>query len=130
MKEKNKKIDSQIKLNNISVFSKYNKYKKGKIQKNNNKQIKSKYVNGKRVIISKVNKNNYNNNYDANKKLKNLLYFIDDEINELSYHSALKYDKRYFCQYYFSLIKTKHSLIFPFSNDYNSKIIKMDLFSI
>ena len=82
-----------------------------------------------KIIISKNNKNNCKNNNNIKEK-KNLSNFIDDEINELSYHLALQYDKRYFCQYYASLIRTKHSLIFPFNNDYNSKIIKMDLFFI
>ena len=43
---------------------------------------------------------------------------------------ALKYDKRSYCKYYCSLLKLKHALIFTFfnNNDYNSKIIKIDLF--
>ena len=41
---------------------------------------------------------------------------------------ALKYDKRKYCEYYSSLIKKKHNLIFSFLyNDYNPKIIKLDL---
>ena len=46
------------------------------------------------------------------------------------YEQALKYDKRNYCQYYFSLLKTRHIILFTFcnSNDYNSKIIKIDLF--
>ena len=50
----------------------------------------------------------------------------------MNYESALKWDKRNYCDYYFSLIKTKHDLIFTFcyNNDYNSKIIKIDLFFI
>ena len=35
---------------------------------------------------------------------------------------ALKYDKRKYCEYYSSLIKKKHNLIFSFFyNDYNPK---------
>ena len=45
------------------------------------------------------------------------------------YELALKIDKRTYFQYYFSLIKTRHILIFVFySNDYNSTIIKLNLF--
>ena len=41
------------------------------------------------------------------------------------------YDKRNYCLYYYSLLKTQHNLIFAFSNnDYNSRIIKIDLFFI
>ena len=58
--------------------------------------------------------------------------YNDEEMNDLSYKLALKYDKRNFCEFYLSLLKTKHILIFSFynSNDYNSKIVKIDLFFI
>ena len=57
--------------------------------------------------------------------------YIDEEINELPYDLAIQYDKRTYCNYYISLLKTKHSLIFAlFNNDYNSTIIKIDLFFI
>ena len=51
-------------------------------------------------------------------------------LNNLSYKLALKYDKRTYFEYYLSLIKTKHIFIFSFfyNKDYNSKIIKIDLF--
>jgi len=60
------------------------------------------------------------------------LEYIDDEINSFPYELALQYDKRSYCQYYISLIKTQHDLIFAFcySKDYNSRIIKIDLFFI
>ena len=56
--------------------------------------------------------------------------YNDEELNKLTYELALKYDNRKYCQYYFSLLKTKHILISTFFNntDYNSKIIKIDLF--
>ena len=51
-------------------------------------------------------------------------------MNHLLYDLALKHDKRPYCQFYISLIKTKHEFIyaFIFNKDYNSKIIKIDLF--
>ena len=66
------------------------------------------------------------------KKLKKLMAYNTDEINDLSYNLALNYDKRTFCQYYSSLLKVKHFLFFSFydNNDYNSRIIKVDLFFI
>ena len=59
-----------------------------------------------------------------------IMDYTDDEINDLSYDLALQNDKRTFCQFYISLIKTKHEFIFAFfyNKDYNSKIIKIDLF--
>ena len=54
----------------------------------------------------------------------------DNELNDLPYKSALKYDKRKFFIYYLSLIKTKHILFFSFlpKFDFNSKMIKIYLF--
>ena len=51
-------------------------------------------------------------------------------MNNLSYDSALNYDKRTYFQYYLSLIRTKHIFFFAFypNNDYNSMIIKICLF--
>ena len=58
--------------------------------------------------------------------------YTNDEMNELSYDLAIKYDKRTYVIYYCSLLKTKHNFILTFfnNNDYNSKIIKIDLFFI
>ena len=54
----------------------------------------------------------------------------DHELNSLDYKDAIKLDKRTYLQYYWSLIKTKHILIFTFlpTKDYNSYIIKIELF--
>ena len=45
---------------------------------------------------------------------------------------ALEYDKRSYCAYYISLLKTKQSLLNAFfnNNDYDARIIKIDLFLI
>ena len=66
---------------------------------------------------------------DDFKKLESIMGYTEDEINDLSYDLALENDKRTYWQYYFSLIKTKHELIFTFfyNKDYNAKIIKIDL---
>ena len=56
--------------------------------------------------------------------------YNDDEINDFSYELALKNDNRNYWQFYISLIKTRHELIFTFfyNNDFNAKIIKINLF--
>ena len=56
--------------------------------------------------------------------------YNDREKNDLTYDLALKYDKRTYCQYYFSLLRTKHILIFTFLQfrDYNSQSIKIYIF--
>ena len=58
--------------------------------------------------------------------------YTDDEKNELSYELAIQYDKRTYLEYYISLFKTKHNFVnsFFYNNDYNSKIIKIDIFFI
>ena len=62
-------------------------------------------------------------------KVKKIMYYNDEELNNLPYNSALKIDKRNYCNYYLSLLKTKHPILFTFCNndDYNIKIIKIDL---
>ena len=48
----------------------------------------------------------------------------------MDYEEAIKYDQRNFVQYYLSLIKNQNLLIFTFiqCKDYNSQMIKLDLF--
>ena len=61
---------------------------------------------------------------------KNSIIYNDYEMNSFSYEEAIQYDKRTFCKYYISLIRTKQLIIFSFCpiNDYNSRIVKIDLF--
>ena len=70
------------------------------------------------------------NNIEDNNKNKKVMKYNDYELNSLNYEDALKIDKRTYFQYYFSLLRMKHILIFTFytSNDYNSYIIKICLF--
>ena len=63
-------------------------------------------------------------------KIKRAMDYNDSELNQLSYKEALEIDKRTYLQYYLSLLRTKHLLIFTFytTKDYNSRIIKINLF--
>ena len=72
------------------------------------------------------------NEQEIIKKAKIIMEYNDEEKNNLKYKLALKYDKRTYIEYYLSLLKTKHLFIFSFfnNNDYNSRIIKIDLFFI
>ena len=56
--------------------------------------------------------------------------YNDTELNLLSYKDALIFDKRTYLQYYISLLRTRHLLIFSFFNnkDYNSIIVKINVF--
>ena len=93
------------------------------IRINNNKRYKSSNI---RIVNNNIEKE------ETIKKAKEIMIYNDEEKNNLSYELALKYDKRTYCEYYISLLKTKHILFFSFyyNNDYNSKIIKIDLFFI
>ena len=105
----------------------------------------------KKLIINDLLVNNYCNNVNLRKKnsyhevnnnisiqthvkdkntnisLKNMTI---NELNSLPYNEALIIDSRTYCQYTISLIKVNHIFIFSFfvNNDYNSKVIKIDLF--
>ena len=59
----------------------------------------------------------------------NVMKKNDYEYNTLQYKEALILDKRTYFEYYLSLLKINHVLLFPFrKNDYNSFIIKIYLF--
>ena len=59
-------------------------------------------------------------------KIVEILKYNDNELNDLGYKKAFKYDDRTFCQYYISLLFTKHILFQIFNKrDYNSYSIKV-----
>ena len=65
------------------------------------------------------------NNSDLTLKLNS------NELNSMSYEEAIKQDKRSFSDYYISLLKINHILFFSFyckNNDYNSRLVKINLF--
>ena len=72
-----------------------------------------------------------NNNNEIKTKLENASKKLNDyELNSLDYKDAIELDKRTYLQYYWSLIKTKQLIVFTFyfNKDYNSYIIKIELF--
>ena len=146
----NENIDVKNNVNNNTIIVKKNTKKikikkKVKIKIKIKKRISKDYNSARKLQLYDTklpldhNKNLSNNNVINN----NIITLNDDkydiflmnkyndyEINNLEFEEALKIDKRTFAQYYFSLIKTKHVLIFTFytSSDYNSRIIKIILF--
>ena len=151
LSDRKKMINSKENIKDI-----LNKKIKNKISKKKNHGSVNRITNINNRIIYNMNKNKikktYINNITTNikpkfnnkiktkrthlsrkklKKIKKVMKFIDEEINLLSYNLAKVYDKRSYCNYYISLLKTKHSLIFALNRkDYNSRIIKIDLFFI
>ena len=135
-----KKSNNIIFSNKIKNINKYNNPLKRKQIQSSNKKKNISYNNINKKNLKSVKSNNNKKNFiklnnikqKGRKNVKKIMKYNNDEINELSYNLALLYDKRTFCQYYNSLLKSKHSLIFAFckSDDYNSKIIKIDLFFV
>ena len=80
--------------------------------------------NGHIQIFNKSNKK-FNKIKNTNEKI----HFYDSELNSLSYQQALVFDQRTYFEYYISLIKTKHPLIFSFfpNSDYNLLVIKSSI---
>ena len=146
-KQKNNKNKKKVSIppkknrKNKKLTNKTNhRFKLGKALSSNNKSLGSKLClkNNEKIVSlnidnihEKKTKNIFvNMKKEKNCKIKNIVTFIDYELNRLVYIEALKYDKRTFCQYYFSLLKTKNILLFSFcpNKDYNSQIIKIFLF--
>ena len=113
------KININIKpINNVN-YGKNGKKDKNKIKKDikiytedNNKK------NNKNKIVIKL----YNSLYKQN--------LNDQELNTLEYELAIIIDKRTYFQYYWSLLKKKHLILFTFlpSTDYNLFSLKLALF--
>jgi len=94
---------------------------------NTNQDLK---LSDKRIISSFKRKSLKEYFPEQEKNEKTILNYNDYELNSLIYEKALIIDKRTYFQYYISLLKQKHLLIFTFYtyDDYNSKIIKIFLF--
>ena len=92
----------------------------------------------KNYTVEKTDKGEYNNTLMNNNKLKDskdinnnkLNELNDQELNTLEYSQAIIIDKRTYIQYYWSLLKKKHLILFTVlpANDYNLLTIKISLF--
>ena len=146
IKKKQKKSYKKNKLNKIDKI--YNVKKKNYLinKSNPHKKNASKRIFDSYNSTSINNKDSYKSilkfpqhEYEIPKKRKNIkkekyysiiTKFTDYELNNLKYEEALENDKRTYLQYYISLLRIKHLLIFTFitNNDYNSRAIKICLF--
>ena len=93
------------------------------------KIIKNKNKSNKTNSFSKeFLKNDFKNKNYLHNNIKDEIY-NDEELNTLNYKQAIQIDKRTYFQYYCSLIKRKHLILFTFipSNDYNLTQIKICL---
>ena len=80
------------------------------------------------VIKNQIKTNKTKKEFIKKQKIKvdEVLKYNDNELNDLEYKKAYRYDKRTFCQYYLSLLFTKHMLFQIFNKrDYNAYSIKV-----
>ena len=113
-------IKFKIKKKNKRTFSR---------KKSGNPPLKKKYKNSNNKFI--ITKETINFDSKTFFKKNPFLDFNGDEINSLPYKDAVIYDKRNYCQYYCSLLKFNHLIIYSFyfiNKDYNSQIMKTFLF--
>ena len=137
----NSKKKNNKQKTNVKKLS--NKKKKSKRKSNRNSTSKNKKIiseisfNKKQKSSSKSCINNNKGLNLLNEKMlttnnnqEKSVAFTEYELNTMCYIEALKYDKRTFINYYISLIRTKHPLIFTFCpiKDYNSRMIKLSIF--
>ena len=134
----NKNTDNKIKNKNVqeilNIKKKEDVQNKTKIAKKNLQKPMNKLNTNGEVTYNSYDKFDKNYLIDSinkiNEKPYETLKMNDYELNSLYYEEALKIDKRTYIQYYISLLKTKHLLVFTFytNDDYNAKIIKISLF--
>jgi len=122
------------KINNIGniIFEKVNK---GQIITVNNNTKKTMLTSKMKYnIIRKKLKTQKKSikKFKIKKQFKKIKKLNDEEINSLPYNLAIIYDRRNYCEFYASLLITRHNFLSSFFNynDYNSNIIKIDLFFI
>ena len=133
MQKKNKEKKKSLYLKNSFVIYDYNNNKNKSKEKLNQSGIKNK--NTKKKINDKTEKDKTKIIKRKSCSKKVLLYleqnsFNDEELNLMKYEEAIKYDKRNYFQYYWSLLKKKQVILFTFisKNDYNIFTLKIILF--
>ena len=130
-KKRNLNLISPIFLSNRN-----NNKKNNKIISSSRLKMKGRIRNNELNLNLNLKKNKNNKSlktgFEASKEInKNLeMKFTDFEINYFNYKMALNFDKRNYCEYYKSLMRMKHPIIFSFVpvKDYNTLIIKVNLF--
>ena len=145
-KKRNKNFPPKKKSKNPTIFTKVDNNDSSSLTNIFMKNITSNKVNNKLnrndILLNTNKKKNNKKEYKTKKKLKltnhSRIYqnkgymkknFIENELNKMRYEEAIIYDKRTYCQYYCSLIKIKHLILFTFfsQNDYNLFYIKLCL---
>ena len=138
-KNKNKIDIDKKEKENIEIFKKNSK-KRNNHKRSTNFGIPKKQKDTKKKfnlklfkIMESKTKNktieNYNTEINKGTEIKKM---TDQEINTLEYEKAVEIDKRTYFQYYISLLRKKHLILFTFlpANDYNLMSLKLSLFLV
>ena len=131
IKNDNKK-KKRVKNNNNTLPKKeYYPPKKIKLNKDSDIKILFQNKNNNKIIIDKAS----NSNNSFIKKIKKFNDIDKEkmdnyELNHLEYEQAIKFDKRKFCEIYWSLLNRKQIILFTFfnPNDFNIIYIKFAQF--
>ena len=131
-----------ININILPINLNYGKIQK-KIEKKKETKNKNKNINKKKININKITSSidifkrhsisteKETKNLNPNSKIEKEIYknLNDQELNTLEYEFAIKFDKRTYFQYYWSLLKKKQLILFTFlpANDYNLLSLKISL---
>ena len=128
-KETKSDNENSYKNHNELNLNKKNKHK-DKHKKSNKEVTQQQTKNIDDKSIKSINKNTFDSIIKSGNYLKDLMEQKYFEINSLDYEDAFKVDHRNFCEYYNSLIKNNHPILFSFASykDYNIRIIKVFLF--
>ena len=121
-------IKEEFKENSTGIFSSSKKTKDSILKKKSNKSVTELKTNSG-ITVNKNILNNINKNDLDKSEIEKTMEYIDYEINTISYKEAIENDKRTYFQYYISLVKINHILMFIFNRkkDYNSYAIKICL---
>ena len=118
-KGKDKKQNKKTKFYEMHINDKKNSNQKSTLKKS--------FPLSSSVLIKVQKKKNLNK---IIKYINNVKIFNNQELNDLKYDLAIDLDKRTYFQYYCSILKKKHLILFTFfsSDDYNLLTIKISLF--
>ena len=117
------------KKSNLVIFNYVNNINNNNNMTNSISNLKRNNYAKKKVDVYKTNERFESQNNKEERIEYDKYNFIDEELNSLSYDLAFKYDKRTYFQYYLSLLKQKHLIVFTFCNnkDYNILVLKLSL---
>ena len=137
-----KEIKNKFKNKDLDIYNEFNDKKNDLKSISKSRRVTAILSPRKNNMIINQQKQNDLNNYKKKKKKTNLdkkekqkenLNNLNiEELNNLEYEKAIKVDKRTYLQYYYSLLKKKHLILFTFFpiNDYNLMSLKISLFLI